>query len=78
MDPTDGLTDHVTAVFDVFVTVAENCCVWDAESVAANGLTVTAIDGYTVTAADPDFVPSATLVAVTVTVCWVVMLAGAV
>ena len=25
--PTLGLTDHVTAVFGAFATVAENCCV---------------------------------------------------
>ena len=28
--PTLGLTDHVTAVFDVFATIAVNCCVCDA------------------------------------------------
>src|SRR3954453_5292908 len=40
--PTAGVTDHATAVLAVFITVAVNCCVCPAFSVADNGVTVTA------------------------------------
>src|SRR5205814_1592103 len=40
-DPIAGLIDQLTAAFAAFVTVAENCCVWDAYKVAVEGLTVT-------------------------------------
>jgi hypothetical protein len=69
--------DQVTAVFEVLVTVAVNCCVWEAASAAVPGLRATAT-GVSVTVLEADFVVSAWLVAVTVTVCCVVMLEGAV
>jgi hypothetical protein len=62
----------------VFVTVAANCCVWPPYSVAAAGLTLTVTGGYSVAVAEPDFDVSAWLVAVTVTVCGEVTVAGAV
>ena len=39
--PTDGFMDQVTEVFPLPVTVAENCLVCDATSVALEGLTPT-------------------------------------
>ena len=42
MLPTTGLRDHVTAVFDAPVTVAENCWLCPPNSVmGVDGLTVT-------------------------------------
>jgi multidrug efflux pump subunit AcrB len=73
-----GLMDHVTAVLLVFVTVAENCCVWLAYKLAVVGVRLTAIGGIKVTVAEAAEVPFCWLVAVTVTGCFVVMLAGAV
>lgn len=62
------VADHVTAVFVVPVTLAENCCVWPVSKDAVPGLieieTVGAV--VTVTVAVADFVASAALVAVTV------------
>jgi len=50
----------VTAVLDVFVTLAENCCVRPVVTVAVFGLTVTTTAGAVkVTTAIPDFVESA-------------------
>jgi hypothetical protein len=66
--PTLGLIDHVTAGLLVFTTVAANCCVWLAYSVAVDGLTPTDTGGNRVTVAVADFVVSAWLVAVIVTV----------
>ena len=54
-----GLIDHVTAVLLVFVTVAENCCVWFAYSVAVAGVRLKATGGIKVTVAEADFVESA-------------------
>lgn len=64
---------QVTAVFDVPVTMAVNCCVAPVCTEIELGETVTPIGAggavvVTVTVAVPDFVVSATLVAVTVTV----------
>ena len=53
----------------MFVTVAENCCVWLAAKVTVVGLRLTAIRGINVTVAEADFVVSPWLVAVTVTFC---------
>ena len=61
------MADHVTAVLLVPVTVAVNCCVAPVSNDAAVGLMLTPTSA-TVTVADADFVGSATLVAVTVTV----------
>lgn len=73
-----GLIDQVTAALLVFMTVAENCCVWLAYKVAVAGVTLTAIAGIRVTVDDADLVVSAWVVAVIVTVCSVVIVAGAV
>ena len=65
---------------DVFVTLAENCCVRPVVTVAVLGLTVTTTAGaaVTVAVAVPDFVESACEVAVMVTVPPVGTVAGAV
>jgi hypothetical protein len=80
IEPTAGLIDHVTAVFVVPETAAVNCCVCDGPRAAVVGETdtVTTVGGTSVTVADALFAGSAWLVAVTVTVCCVVMLEGAV
>ena len=61
-------TDHVTAVFDVLLTLAEKLVVPPGAIVAEVGVieTVTPDVVATVTVADADFVVSATLVAFTV------------
>src|ERR1700674_4807971 len=74
----DGLIAHVTAEFDVFVTVAVNCRVCDGMSVAEVGATLTATGGLRVTVADAVLLVSAVLVAVTVTVCRELTVVGAV
>jgi hypothetical protein len=75
--PTEGDTDHVTAVLLDPVTVPVNCCVCPALNVADVGETVI-VTGVSVTVALAFFVASAALVAVTVTVCDELMLEGAV
>lgn len=73
-----GLIDHVTLVLAMPVTVAVNCCVPTWPNVTANGETVIVTGGgVKVNVAVPDFVLSPTLVAVIVTVCCVLTLAGA-
>src|ERR1700761_1284275 len=72
-----GLIDQATAVLLLFVTVAENCCVWLGYNVTVAGVRLTVVGGITVTVADADFVVSAWLVAVIVTVCCVATVAGA-
>jgi hypothetical protein len=58
---------HVTAVFELPVTVAVNCCVADVCKDAVVGLIETLTAGaVTVTVALADLVVSATLVALTV------------
>jgi hypothetical protein len=61
------VTAHVTLVLDVPVTVAVNCCVPPASTDAVVGLTVMETTAMTVTVAEADFVGSAALVAVTLT-----------
>jgi hypothetical protein len=61
--------DHVTAVLLVFETAAVNCWVPFGYKVTDGGATDTVIGGISVTVAVPTFVPSAWLVAVTMTVC---------
>jgi hypothetical protein len=80
IEPTSGLIDHVTAVFVVPETAAVNCCVCDGPRLTVVGETdtLTTAGGTSVTVAEALFVESAWLVAVTVTVCCVVMLEGAV
>src|SRR6185295_7772382 len=48
----EGSSDQVTPVFVLLVTVAVNCCVSPAETVAGFGLTVTATGGSSLTTAD--------------------------
>ena len=73
-------TSQVTAVFDVPVTVAVNCCAPFAATVAGEGetLTLTMAGATMTTAADADFVESACETAVTVTVLGFGTFAGAV
>ena len=67
--PTFGVRDQVTVVLVVPVTVAVNCRVWDADSDAVVGDTVTVMPGgFSVIVAVPLFVVSAALVALAVTV----------
>jgi hypothetical protein len=73
-----GVMLHVTEVFASAVTVALNCCVPVCPSVAVPGDTVTVPGGFSVTVAVADLLVSATLVARTVTLCCVVIEAGAV
>jgi len=76
--PDDGLIDQFTAVLLVFKTVAENCWVWLAYKVAVAGPTDTLMAGDNVTVAEAVAAVFAWLVAVTVMVCCMAMLAGAV
>lgn len=70
--------DQVTLPLAAPVTVALNCCVAPCPSVAAVGEMVTVPGGLRVMVAVAVFDVSAALVAVTVTVCCVATLAGAV
>ena len=78
MLPIAGLSDQVTAVFEVFATVAVNACVCDGVRVTVPGVNATLTGGASDTLALADLVESATLVAVTVTICALGMEAGAV
>src|SRR5204863_109664 len=75
-----ALTCQVTAVLLVFCTVAVNCCVPPAPTVADTGeiVTLTTAVGVMVTCAEADFVGSACDTAVTVTVAGFGTTAGAV
>ncbi len=82
--PVTPLTCQVTAVFEVPVTVAANCCVFCVTMLAVLGAIATVIPGVgapltgvTVTAAVADFVLSSVLIAVIVTARFV-LTAGAV
>ena len=79
-DPVQPLpaTVHVTAVLVAFATVAVNCCVSPVTNWMVFGEMVTVVGRATVTVAEPDWVGSATEVAVTVTCGGVGALAGAV
>ena len=68
----------MTAVFEVFATVAVNACVCAGAKVTLPGVSPMLTGGVSDTAALADFVESATLVALTVTVCAAVTVAGAV
>jgi hypothetical protein len=78
MVPVFGLRLQVTAVLLVYETVATNCCGCDGASVAVKGVMLTVTGGFKVTVAEALLVVSAALVAVTVTVCWLVIELGAV
>ena len=77
--PTAGLRDHVTCVFDEPVTVALNCWLWDESKDALAGLTVTPTAAAGVSEMTACVLPAdfPALAAVTVTVCALVMDAGA-
>jgi hypothetical protein len=70
--------DHVTFGFVVPLSDALNCCDWLGASVAEVGTTATETVGTSVIEAAALFVASATLEAVTVTVCCAEINAGAV
>jgi hypothetical protein len=76
--PTAGEIDHVADVLAEPVIEAVNCWVCAAESVVEVGETLTPTVGDNEIVTDAVLVESAALVAVTVTVCAVVMLDGAV
>ena len=76
--PTEGEIDQVTFGFEVPLSDALNCCDWLGPSVIVAGTTATVTVGSSVMIAEALCVAAATLVAVTVTVCCVVMVAGAV
>ena len=78
MLPTAGFRDQVTAVFDVFATVAVNACACAGARVTLPGTNATLTGGASDTLALADLVESATLVAVTVTVCALAIDEGAV
>ena len=60
------------------VTMALNCWLCPADRVTVGGLTETDTAGFNVTVALADLVESATLMAVTVTDCWLAIEPGAV
>ena len=74
--PTAGLSDQLTAVLLLPVTQAVNVADAPTPSDAEAGPNVTPI-GIKDTVALAAFVESATLVAVTVTLCWLAIIAGA-
>ena len=78
MLPTAGLSDQVTAVLELFDTVAAKAWVCDWPRVTVPGVSETLTGGASDTLALTDLVESATLVAVTVTVWAAEMVAGAV
>ena len=78
MVPTDGIRDQVTAVLLDPAMVAVNCCVCEADRLTPPGASVMDTVGDKLTVALALLVESAALVAVTVTFCAAVMVAGAV
>ena len=78
MLPAAGLRVQMTAVFELFVTVAAKAWVCAGVRVTLPGVNATLTGGASDTLALADLVESATLVAVTVTVWAEEMVAGAV
>jgi hypothetical protein len=78
MLPTAGFSDHVTAVFELPVTTALNAWVCDGDKLTLPGATAILSGGTSDTLALAVLVESATLAAVTVTVCAVAIDDGAV
>ena len=78
MLPTAALSDQVTAVFVVFATIAVKAWVCEGVRLTLSGVKVTLTAGVSETVACAETAGLATLVAVTVTVWAVVMVAGAV
>jgi hypothetical protein len=76
--PNEGVMDQFTDVFELPVTVAVNCLLCDAVRVADNGLILMLTMGVSWTVALADLVESATLVAVIITDCALLMTDGAV
>jgi hypothetical protein len=76
--PVAGVSVYVTAVLVLFATAQVKVCVLPPPNVTDAGEMVAVIAGDRVTVAEADLVVSCTLVAVTVAVEPVVMLAGAV
>lgn len=77
MLPTAGLRVQVTAGLELFATEAVNAWVCEGASVTLPGVNATLTGGASDTLALADLVGFATLVAVTVTACVLVMEAGA-
>jgi len=69
IDPVGGFNDHETEVSLALLTVAANCCVCKALRFALPGVTRTETGAVSVTLAVPVLLGSATLVAITLTVC---------
>jgi len=79
MLPTAGVIDQTTAVFELFATAAVNVCVCDGDiAVTPPEESETLTLGANIRLVLADFVGSATLVAVTTTVCQMEFEAGAV
>ena len=76
--PNAGLSDHVTRVLDIPVTVAVNCFAPKAVKLTFPGLIDTGTVGATYTTAPPETVGAAMLVAVTRILVFFVIVAGAV
>jgi hypothetical protein len=76
--PVFGLRLQVTAALLLPETVAVNGCACEGVKDTVKGVMLTVTGGMSVTVADELFVVSATLVAVTVTVCWLAIKLGAV
>jgi hypothetical protein len=78
MLPTAGFSDQVTAVFEVFATAAVNAWVCEGVRVTVPGVNATLTGGTSKTLELAATEESATLVALTVTVCGPAIKAGAV
>jgi hypothetical protein len=78
MLPTTGLSDQVTAVLELFDTLAVKAWVCDGVRVTLPGVNPTLTGGVSDTLALADLVESATLVAFTVMVCALAIEVGAV
>ena len=76
--PIEGVMDQVTAVFEFPTTVAVNCRACDAPRDAVGGVRLMLRPDTSWTVALADFEESATLVAVMVTDCELLIMAGAV
>lgn len=77
MVPTEGASDHVTAVVEVPPMVTLNWVDWPPVREVEEGVNAMPTAGARVIVALPVFVGSAKLAAVTVTFCWELIVAGA-
>lgn len=71
--PTEGLSDHVTAVVAVPPSVTLNCADWPPVRDTEEGVIASVVGARRVIVALADLVVSAALTAVIVTVCWAVI-----